>query len=425
MKHATGGRPNLLRKRSLLLAATTYLTVFLTVLATTGVTVALAQEQAATTTTTTTTTPQQDAVQADCSAELASIASLKATVSSYETSTGELEKKLLEITTKTLAEADKNVKERQVLVAKVGALETSLGKELENKRNAVDEKGRADSKIADLEREISELNHKISTLERERNEEERKTSEVVCLPPSVSKHVIKVRDEWAPLAARRVREATERCVEVAGAAKDRAALEYAKHKPVVLEYCEEGKRRVEEAARVAGERAAPLVEKVRAAAEPYYSPLLQKLDEVTKPYQPQLRKAWDGCKAQVAALRLKAEEVYGDLKRRYVHLSRTAASAVIRKLAEHPSTAPYVSNPVETEKMVVNTLVHIPAVTLAYLVLSPFLFGTKGKKKNKGRNAARAGRKQGKVPQVGSPGKPAFKPQGSPGGTAFRPNARR
>ena len=113
MKHATGGRPNLLRKRSLLLAATTYLTVFLTVLATTGVTVALAQEQAATTTTTTT-TPQQDAVQADCSAELASIASLKATVSSYETSTGELEKKLVEITTKTLAEADKNVKESHV-----------------------------------------------------------------------------------------------------------------------------------------------------------------------------------------------------------------------------------------------------------------------------------------------------------------------
>ena len=114
MKNATGGRPNLLRKRSLLLAATTYLTVFLTVLATTGVTVALAQEQAATTTTTTT-TPQQDAVQADCSAELASIASLKATVSSYETSTGELEKKLVEITTKTLAEADKNVKELSLI----------------------------------------------------------------------------------------------------------------------------------------------------------------------------------------------------------------------------------------------------------------------------------------------------------------------
>ncbi|UPQ98647.1 hypothetical protein HOP50_02g19530 [Chloropicon primus] len=353
----------------------------------------------------------------DCSGEEAQIASLRSQIKDREIVVADLEGKILKLTTKTMAEADKRVKETGALQTKVGELEAKLKEANEIEAKLKDAEtlqwqmkenyNMALGKVEDLQNQVRILAAKAED-----------DAKIVCLSPELSAWVLEYENKVKPKLIRYYGNARDGVTTAVVFVTGHAAATYEKCKPLALQAYDQGKDKFFELQGVVVQKVGPLMEQAKAVCEPYYSPALEKVDEVTKPYQPQMKAAYDKVMHFVQIAKAKTTEVYAELKHKYVVFSKGLAAKVIGLAMGVPQLAQYVGDAQAAEKMVVNTLVHIPVVTLAYLILSPFLFGGK-KGKGRGKRAGR-GKKQN-IGQVSSPGKPAFKPQGT---SPFKPSPR-
>ena len=356
-------------------------------------------------------------VAADCSSEKAMVASLTKSVSAHESTIEDLEGKLGKMSMATLAKAEKTESEKEALKGahaeakkKMEAAIASLKTEVSAlKAELKAEKGKA----ADGAKTVAKLETEVKSLRDAVAAKDMATEGLVCLPKQVSGAILKVGDECVAAY-----DKTKPIVlKFYADSKDKVSECYEKAKPLVAK----AKDQAHEVVALGMEKAKPAVSKVHAEvqkhlgtahamAKPYLDPLTEKVDEVTKPYQPQMK-----------LIRDKALESFALLKLKYAMMAQRAAKFAVSKVSEIEVLAGYIEDEAGAEKAIVNTLVHIPLVTLGYLILSPFLFGGSRSKKLKAKKAAAAKKKKGKAaPRMASPGKPSFKPTG-----AFRPSPRK